>query len=191
VPVFRGKLHHGDSGWRILIDDHRALQKVISQAGSSNPVVENIPFQYHLFKKLVSEEFDLEAFNDQLHVKFKSPNYGPLQFVRVSQSRLSGIGALLNAFVLYPGHYFRCALDKLADDNLLELARKHLLLMNETDVLYYRTERESSTRYFAAASDVARRRNIVSDELNRTRAGQAARTGKFGAYLGCPERDRN
>jgi hypothetical protein len=201
TPVFVGKLQKSGTSWRIAINDSQAFQDAVKNSGTMNPVVEGIPFQYFLFHKLATESFSARLEQDQLRIVFQSSSHEPINFSRVDQTRLSRVGALQNALFLTFGRYFRCAHERFHDDQALDIAGRHRLLMNQTDLLYYYSEVDAAAPFDPANAErglrqldelkmLALARFALTTELNSTLAGRAARAGQFGRQLGCPERDQ-
>lgn len=189
VPVTEGQVHGKDSGWQFQPNDRHRLTDAIKSADSLGPKAGGVPYQYLVFTRLFGDVLQVSVRGQHMELAAPSGHFS-YRFVRVDPTRMAGVGSLLNVVGLSYGQYFRCAMENIKDGDLLKEAWRIQELVIQGRALYFRLLEGGSRQQLPDLQRLSETASARTAELVKMPVLRAALPGKFGAHIGCPDRDR-
>jgi hypothetical protein len=118
----------------------------------------------------------------------KSTDNNEISFNKVNLNTLVDIGSTFNSIGFSYGQYFRCATNNLKNQELFKLARSFQSTSNKIEALLYQLSKNYSDEGFNLLEKYKQEISDMDLDVGK-RFGFAH--NKLGAFMGCPDRDRN
>lgn len=187
ILVASGKLQNNDGNIIFIPEDPDHTKNIIFSPNTPTLNPEKRIKHLITYTEIINSVFYTIKSKDDLTLK--SANGGKeIVFERVNLNSLINIGSTLNSIGLSYGQYFRCAMKNLANQELFTLTRSTQSTLNEIESLSYLLFTTYSEEKFNLLQNYKQINSDLSLDLHN-KFGFIQ--NKFGAFAGCPDRDRN
>ncbi|MDN3543563.1 MAG: hypothetical protein ACK4S6_07380 [Roseateles asaccharophilus] len=189
IPIAEGRVVRSEVGWLLKPNDSKSLAEAIGNATPSNQKVDGIPYQFAIFVNLFGEPLSASINNNELVLGSVNKSF-TYSFVRVDVRQLVGVGSLLNVIGLPYGQYFRCAMKNIHDAVLLRDAERVQEAYNLSDQQFYEQLRRNSQEDVLRGQALRQEASDLTVALFNRYGREIDLQQRFGAFAGCPDRDR-
>jgi len=187
ILVASGKLQNNDDNIMFIPENPDHTKNIIFSPSTSTLNPEKRIKHLTTYIEIINSAFYTIKSKDNLILKSINESK-EIAFERVSLNSLINIGSTLNSIGLSYGQYFRCAMKNLANQELFTLTRSIQSTLNEIKSISHHL----FTNYSEEKLSLLQNYKQINSDLNldlHNRFGFIQ--NKFGAFAGCPDRDRN